>query len=194
MGGLNRVEVVNSRGCSNLFVGFSSSAPSSYTSFQALEPMSLSPAAASLSSEPVPVRSTGPFSGLVICVTGLSKEARKQVMEATERLGGQYSPSLHPQFDGAVYMTSMPFSHYFFIESVSEIRFGMPDKARMDSVDCEEQGYGGGIRFIFLNLDGELQSMVFWRVTGCRWHLAPKKSLEGIKPKSLESQGLMSGL
>lgn len=24
-------------------------------------------------------------------------EARKQVMEATERLGGQYSPHLHPQ-------------------------------------------------------------------------------------------------
>ncbi|XP_039066267.1 uncharacterized protein LOC120211868 isoform X2 [Hibiscus syriacus] len=62
--------------------------------------MSLSPvAAASLGHEPepVPVRSIGPFSGLVICVTGLSKEARKQVMEATERLGGQYSASLHPQ-------------------------------------------------------------------------------------------------
>ncbi|XP_021762163.1 uncharacterized protein LOC110726928 isoform X2 [Chenopodium quinoa] len=37
-----------------------------------------------------------PFSGLVICVSGLSKEARKQVMEATERLGGKYSPNLHP--------------------------------------------------------------------------------------------------
>ncbi|CBI20742.3 unnamed protein product, partial [Vitis vinifera] len=42
-------------------------------------------------------RSNGPFSGLVICVTGLSKEARKQVMDAAERLGGQYSPNLHPQ-------------------------------------------------------------------------------------------------
>ncbi|KAL2637343.1 hypothetical protein AAZV13_06G051900 [Glycine max] len=41
--------------------------------------------------------STAPFAGLVICVTGLSKEARNQVMEATERLGGQYSPNLHPQ-------------------------------------------------------------------------------------------------
>ncbi|XP_022730574.1 uncharacterized protein LOC111285399 isoform X2 [Durio zibethinus] len=57
----------------------------------------MSPASTSLGSEPLTVRSTGPFSGLVICVTGLSKEARKQVMEATERLGGQYSPSLHPQ-------------------------------------------------------------------------------------------------
>lgn len=45
------------------------------------------------------VRSCGPhpFSGLVICVTGLSKEARKQVLEVTERLGGRYSPSLHPK-------------------------------------------------------------------------------------------------
>ncbi|MBA0731904.1 hypothetical protein Gogos_016025 [Gossypium gossypioides] len=89
MGGLNnnRVEVVNRKGCSKLFIG---SSPS-------FEPMPLSPVASSLGSEPVTVRSTGPFSGLVICVTGLSKEARKQVMEATERLGGQYSPSLHPQ-------------------------------------------------------------------------------------------------
>uniref|UniRef100_A0A7C9ARN1 BRCT domain-containing protein n=1 Tax=Opuntia streptacantha TaxID=393608 RepID=A0A7C9ARN1_OPUST len=38
----------------------------------------------------------GLFSGLVICVTGLSKEARRQVKEATERFGGTYSPSLHP--------------------------------------------------------------------------------------------------
>ncbi|KAG2675535.1 hypothetical protein I3760_12G008200 [Carya illinoinensis] len=33
------------------------------------------------------------FASLVICVT----ETRKQVMEATQRLGGQYSPNLHPQ-------------------------------------------------------------------------------------------------
>ncbi|KAK9946783.1 hypothetical protein M0R45_012229 [Rubus argutus] len=49
----------------------------------------MSPAASSIGSEPV-VRSNAPFSGLVICVTGLSKEARKQVMEATERLGGHF--------------------------------------------------------------------------------------------------------
>ncbi|GMI83903.1 hypothetical protein like AT2G26270 [Hibiscus trionum] len=95
MGGLNRVEVINSKGCSRLFVGFSSSMPS-FRSFQSVEPMS--PASTSLGSEPSTVRSTGPFSGLVICVTGLSKEARKQVMEAAERLGGQYSPTLHPQY------------------------------------------------------------------------------------------------
>ncbi|KAK8490301.1 hypothetical protein V6N12_012436 [Hibiscus sabdariffa] len=95
MGGLNNVEVINSKGCSRLFVGFSSPVPS-FRSFQSFEPMSPAPTT-SLACEPVTVRSTGPFSGLVICVTGLSKEARKQVMEATERLGGQYSTSLHPQ-------------------------------------------------------------------------------------------------
>ncbi|KAK8581888.1 hypothetical protein V6N13_144882 [Hibiscus sabdariffa] len=94
MGGLNKVEVINSKGCSRLFVGFSSSVPS-FRSFQSLEPMS--PAPTSLGSQPLTDRSPAPFSGLVICVTGLSKEARKQVMEATERLGGQYSTSLHPQ-------------------------------------------------------------------------------------------------
>ncbi|MBA0578044.1 hypothetical protein Gorai_020346 [Gossypium raimondii] len=112
MGGLNnnRVEVVNRKGCSKLFIG---SSPS-------FEPMPLSPVASSLGSEPVTVRSTGPFSGLVICVTGLSKEARKQVMEATERLGGQYSPSLHPQcthlMDVMMMMITFPItqSMYYF--------------------------------------------------------------------------------
>ncbi|KAA3490402.1 DNA topoisomerase 2-binding 1 [Gossypium australe] len=106
MGGVNKVEVINSKGCSKLFVGFSSSVPS-FRSFQSFEPMS--PASTSLVSEPV--RSTGPFSGLVICVTGLSKEARKQVMEATERLGGQYSTSLHPQCTHLVVQIS--FSHCY---------------------------------------------------------------------------------
>ncbi|KAK1420854.1 hypothetical protein QVD17_22765 [Tagetes erecta] len=41
--------------------------------------------------------SNAAFSGLLICVTGLSKEARKQVRDATERLGGQFSPHFHPQ-------------------------------------------------------------------------------------------------
>ncbi|KAJ7527411.1 hypothetical protein O6H91_16G053200 [Diphasiastrum complanatum] len=39
----------------------------------------------------------GPFAGITVCVTGLSKEARKQVKFATERMGGIYSPDLHPQ-------------------------------------------------------------------------------------------------
>lgn len=86
MGGDGRVEVVSGKGCSRLF---SSSLPS-FRGLQPLEPMS--PVSSS-----VPVPSTAPFAGLVICVTGLSKEARNQVMEATERLGGQYSPNLHPQ-------------------------------------------------------------------------------------------------
>lgn len=99
-GGGGRVEVTSSKGCSRLFGDISSSL-SSFRSLQPFEPMS--PASASFSSavsESAVVRSTtttGPFSGLVICVTGLSKEARKQVKDATERLGGRYSPNLHPQ-------------------------------------------------------------------------------------------------
>ncbi|XP_071734451.1 uncharacterized protein [Rutidosis leptorrhynchoides] len=66
---------------------------------QSSDPVIMSPAAAASSSSVTIVHSSSksPFSGLVICVTGLSKEARKQVMEATERLGGQYSPHLHPR-------------------------------------------------------------------------------------------------
>ncbi|CAK7352742.1 unnamed protein product [Dovyalis caffra] len=93
-----RVQVIDSRGCSRLFVGISASV-SSFRGLQSFEPMS--PTASSVGSGPVAVRSHGPFTGLVICVTGLSKakqvgvqvwnssyaEARKQVMEAAERLG-----------------------------------------------------------------------------------------------------------
>lgn len=81
------MDVVNSKGCSRLFPGFSAS----LNSFKFIELMS--PASSAISESVV----AGPFTGLVICVTGLSKEARMQVMAATERLGGQYSSSLHPQ-------------------------------------------------------------------------------------------------
>ncbi|XP_058078838.1 uncharacterized protein LOC131227136 [Magnolia sinica] len=87
-----KVEVIDSKGCSRFLVGISSSFPSLGSS-HSFEPMS--PASSAVSDHTV--RGSGPFSGLVICVTGLSKEARKQVMAATERLGGQYSPVLHPQ-------------------------------------------------------------------------------------------------
>ncbi|WJX35426.1 hypothetical protein P8452_23419 [Trifolium repens] len=86
MGGEGRVEVVSGKGCSRLF-------SSSFTSVRGLQPLEQM---SSVSSSPQ-VSSNAPFAGLVICVTGLSKEARNQVMEATERLGGQYSPNLHPQ-------------------------------------------------------------------------------------------------
>ncbi|XP_056176725.1 uncharacterized protein LOC115671086 [Syzygium oleosum] len=92
--GSGRVEVISSKGCSKLVGGFSASLPS-FRGLQPLEP-TMSPAPSSVGSQPS-TRSSGPFSGLVICVTGLSKEARKQVMDATERLGGKYSPDLHPQ-------------------------------------------------------------------------------------------------
>ncbi|XP_058218209.1 uncharacterized protein LOC131329151 isoform X2 [Rhododendron vialii] len=98
-GGGGRVEAVNSKGCTRLFGDISFS--SSFRSMRSFESMS-SPASTSsvLSGTPVVVvaKSTGPFSGLVICVTGLSKESRKQVKDAAEGLGGQYSPNLHPQF------------------------------------------------------------------------------------------------
>ncbi|KAL8063539.1 hypothetical protein ABFS82_01G031800 [Erythranthe guttata] len=94
IGGGGRVEVIAGKGCSRLFVDFSSS-------FRGIQPFSLeplSPNSSAVSESPVKsVKSNGPFSGLVVCVTGLSKETRKQVKEATERLGGQYSPHLHPQ-------------------------------------------------------------------------------------------------
>ncbi|XP_020080437.1 uncharacterized protein LOC109704122 isoform X1 [Ananas comosus] len=83
-----RVQVISSRGCSRLFVG--ASVPS-LCSLSSADMMS------SASSSVPLLESTGPFSGLVICVTGLSKEARDQVKTATEKLGGQYSASLHPK-------------------------------------------------------------------------------------------------
>ncbi|XP_075506090.1 uncharacterized protein LOC142543017 isoform X1 [Primulina tabacum] len=91
VGGGGRAEVVKGKGCSRLFVEFSSS----FRGIQSfsLEPMSPGSTVSVISK--YPVKSHGPLSGLVICVTGLSKETRKQVKEATERLGGQYSPHLH---------------------------------------------------------------------------------------------------
>lgn len=78
MGALSRrrnVGLIDSKGCSKLFPVLNSPPP---------PPLSLP------MSQP-----NGPFSSLVICVTGLSKEARTQVKEATVRLGGAYSPHLH---------------------------------------------------------------------------------------------------
>ncbi|XP_077240936.1 uncharacterized protein LOC143881623 [Tasmannia lanceolata] len=100
----SRVEVIDSKGCYRLLAGISSSLPS-LANLHSLKPMSL---ASSAFSESI-VRPTGPFSGLVICVTGLSKETRKQVMAATERLGGRYSPTLHPQCTHLVVQISYHF-------------------------------------------------------------------------------------
>ncbi|KAL6533850.1 hypothetical protein OROHE_013683 [Orobanche hederae] len=95
-GGGGRVEVITGKGCSRQFLNFSSSFRK-ISSFS-LEPLSPASSNYTASESAVKiVKSNGPFSGLVVCVTGLSKETRKQVKEATERLGGQYSPDLHPQ-------------------------------------------------------------------------------------------------
>ncbi|URE24031.1 BRCA1 C Terminus (BRCT) domain [Musa troglodytarum] len=101
------VEVVSSKGCSRLFVGSSTFLPSA-NSLRFMTMMS--PASSSLSEPTVPLV-IGPFAGLVICVTGLSKEARKEVMAATERLGGQYSASLHPQCTHLYSCTGRKFEH-----------------------------------------------------------------------------------
>ncbi|WOK96379.1 hypothetical protein Cni_G05086 [Canna indica] len=103
------VEVVSSKGCSRLFVG-SSTFLSNANSLRFMAMMS--PASSSLSESTVPL-TPGPFTGLVICVTGLSKEARKEVMAAAERLGGQYSASLHPQCTHLVVqsLTGKKFEH-----------------------------------------------------------------------------------
>ncbi|KAG7564365.1 BRCT domain [Arabidopsis suecica] len=91
MEGVRRAEVIVSKRCSKLRVEFTPSLRSSRIS----EPFSPATTNNTSSRFQPPVRSDGPFSGLTICVTGLSKEARKQVKEATERLGGEYSPLLH---------------------------------------------------------------------------------------------------
>ncbi|KAH9653028.1 brct domain-containing DNA repair protein-related [Citrus sinensis] len=110
MGGGGRVEVVSSKGCSRLFLGSVPSLRRLRGGVQSFE--SMSPASSSLASDSV-LPANAPFSGLVICVTGLSKEARKQVMEATERLGGQYSPDLHPQCTHLVVQISFNFTCFF---------------------------------------------------------------------------------
>ncbi|KAL3650902.1 hypothetical protein CASFOL_007305 [Castilleja foliolosa] len=95
-GGGGRVDVITGKGCSRLFQDLSSSFRGiSSFSLDALSPAS-SASTVSESKFKI-VKSNGPFAGVVVCVTGLSKETRKQVKEATEKLGGQYSPHLHPQ-------------------------------------------------------------------------------------------------
>ncbi|VFQ60155.1 unnamed protein product [Cuscuta campestris] len=66
-------------------------------------------------------RAIGPFSGLIICVTGLSKEARMQVMKATEKLGGTYSPQLHPHCTHLVVQISFSSPIVYFPFSGLEI-------------------------------------------------------------------------
>lgn len=72
IGGGGRVEVIAGKGCSRLFMDFSSSFRDNQ-SFS-LEPFSPASSASTVSESPIKiVKSNGPFSGLIICVTGLSK-------------------------------------------------------------------------------------------------------------------------
>ncbi|KAK2965569.1 hypothetical protein RJ640_018735 [Escallonia rubra] len=112
-GGGGRVKVINTKGCSRLFGEITNS---SLASFRALRPDPtpiMSPYSQQQLGELLPSTTAGPFSGLVICVTGLSKEARQQVSDATERLGGQYSPHLHPQCTHLVVQISFSLSLLF---------------------------------------------------------------------------------
>ncbi|KAL6656076.1 hypothetical protein ACP70R_006902 [Stipagrostis hirtigluma subsp. patula] len=100
------VEVVASRGCARLALP-GMHQPSSAASVAS---SSCSRGAAAAAGARAGV---GPFAGLVICVTGLSKEARAQVKEATERLGGEYSGSLHPKCTHLVVQISLRAMHSF---------------------------------------------------------------------------------
>ncbi|GER30608.1 BRCT domain-containing DNA repair protein [Striga asiatica] len=92
--GGGKVEVIAGKGCSRIFLDLSSSFRG--ISSISLEPLSPASAASTISESNVKiVKSNGPFSGLVICVTGLSKETRKQVKEATERLGVRLDETLY---------------------------------------------------------------------------------------------------
>ncbi|CAL5081639.1 unnamed protein product [Urochloa decumbens] len=86
------VEVVASRGCARLVLPGMHPNPSSAASVA-----SSSASRGGAATATTAAAAAGPFSGLVICVTGLSKVARGQVKEAAERLGGEYSGSLHPK-------------------------------------------------------------------------------------------------
>ncbi|KAI7737475.1 hypothetical protein M8C21_018575 [Ambrosia artemisiifolia] len=97
MVGSGRMEVVTTKGCSKMYAGS--------TSFKDFQPPRLS-------------TSNAPFSGLVICVTGLSKEARKQVMDATERLGGQFSPHFNPHCTHLVVQISFSIFNLILIFSL----------------------------------------------------------------------------
>ncbi|CAH1449523.1 unnamed protein product [Lactuca virosa] len=97
MVGNGGVKVITKKAYSRLLVDITCKLGStSFRGLQSSDPV-MSPSTSSSSVSILRSSSNSPFSGLVICVTGLSKEARKQVMDATERLGGQYSPHLHPR-------------------------------------------------------------------------------------------------
>ncbi|KAL3500348.1 hypothetical protein ACH5RR_039441 [Cinchona calisaya] len=77
MGGGGKVEVINSKGCSRLFAEMSTSFPSVRGhGFQSsvMEPVSPVSIASGVDESGSENRPRGPFSGLVICVTGLSKD------------------------------------------------------------------------------------------------------------------------
>ncbi|KAJ4844829.1 hypothetical protein Tsubulata_020570 [Turnera subulata] len=83
-GGGGGVQVIDSRGCSRLFMGLPSSMPS-FRGLHSFEPAS--PTATSSAGSESLARSHGPFAGLVICVTGLSKVRLSESLYTVKNVG-----------------------------------------------------------------------------------------------------------
>ncbi|KAG6495333.1 hypothetical protein ZIOFF_043136 [Zingiber officinale] len=81
------VEVISSKGCSRLLVGSSTFLPNA----DSLRFMA-SPASSSLSESTLPLP-RGPFTGLVICVTGLSKARLSETLYSVKSVGENGLPS-----------------------------------------------------------------------------------------------------
>ncbi|KAJ9548495.1 hypothetical protein OSB04_021038 [Centaurea solstitialis] len=167
MVGSGKVEMVTSKGCSKVFSDVSCTLGTN--SFRDhLQPPR--PSSASL------LRSTSnsPFSGLVICVTGLSKEARKQVMDATERLGGEYSPHLNPHCTHLVLQISFSISHLLFILSFS-IDFAHAFVLKYDTSNERNSSYAlkHGTRLFIVTLG--------WFVDSVRRNVRLNESLYAVK-------------
>ncbi|CAH9122200.1 unnamed protein product [Cuscuta epithymum] len=129
MGGVGRAEVFSSKGCSRVSVDISSSFRG-LQSHSSKPQLTMHPSSASTDviESREEARSVGPFSGLIICVTGLSKEVRMQVMKATEELGGKYSPHLHSKCTHLVVQISFTSSILHspsFLERLSESRYSV---------------------------------------------------------------------
>jgi len=58
------------------------------------------------------------YSVVLFSAVGDFAEARNQVMEATERLGGLYSPNLHPQCTHLVVQISFSALNYTFFPTL----------------------------------------------------------------------------
>ncbi|KAL8191572.1 hypothetical protein R6Q57_028303 [Mikania cordata] len=145
MVGSGRMKVITTKGCSKMYADVSCTVGSD--SFKGFQP-------------PRSSTSNSPFSGLVISVPGLSKEARKQVMDATERLGGQFSPHYHPQCTHLVVQISFSILNLIFIFSLE-----------LKSEHVSKHGAKDGIFIVTLG----------WFVDSVRRNVRLNESIYGVK-------------